>query len=466
MKLVIGQAVLILSILVQCGCLLVKETCRTKNTARQKKHDLQAEHTGTPRPGEKCNKRFQKEEQKHFFTQFLNAFLVRRHETKVDTNSFYFVNMGRQDKVESKKDAAAGFSNNVRIVLPKIEGIQRGSLTGSETFSVITSTSSMSPYTDSDIEDMALQEDEEDGENQEESGETKQDKNDQQLSMTSEKEIRQRAKVALKKELHRIRLEAIAKKNDTRKKFKTVIDDARSQLIASRIEAEKVSIEKLEEKAEMKQAIIFQERAQRMKKGNDKEYEKSKTHSEELAMLRKIQADLDRARARRKHSLAAALTTVNGKARVSNLLQHEVKRLERAEEVQQIIVQLHSLGLTESAIDLTHALRGKEESEIKFRKQLNDDQLRAKKRAASLVESEIKKVRKQCLAEMERNQREREEKERLEKERKEREQREREMAKIKKMARDMAMKKLFKQSMLNTSVSRPFSFSYFPSLKK
>lgn len=376
--------------------------------------------------------------------------------------------MERKDKAEFKKDAAAGSNNNARIVLPKIEGIQRGSLTGSETFSLITSASSVSPYLDSDIEDMALQEDDEDGENEEEGGEAKQDENDQQLSMTSEKEIRQRAKVALKKELKRIRLEAIAKKNDTRKKFKTVIDDARSQLIATRIEAEKVSIEKLEEKAEMKQAIIFQERAQRMKKekANDMEYEKSKTHSEELAMLRKIQADLDRARARRKHSLAAALTTVNGKARVSNLLQHEVKRLERAEEVQQIIVELHSLGLTESANDLTHALRGKEESENKFRKQLNEDQLRAKKRAASLVESEIKKVRKECLAEMERNQREREEKERLEKERKEREQREREMAKIKKMARDMAMKKMFKQSMLNTRVSRPFSFSYFPSLKK
>lgn len=376
--------------------------------------------------------------------------------------------MERKDKAEFKKDAAAGSNNNARIVLPKIEGIQRGSLTGSETFSLITSASSVSPYLDSDIEDMALQEDDEDGENEEEGGEAKQDENDQQLSMTSEKEIRQRAKVALKKELKRIRLEAIAKKNDTRKKFKTVIDDARSQLIATRIEAEKVSIEKLEEKAEMKQAIIFQERAQRMKKekANDMEYEKSKTHSEELAMLRKIQADLDRARARRKHSLAAALTTVNGKARVSNLLQHEVKRLERAEEVQQIIVELHSLGLTESANDLTHALRGKEESENKFRKQLNEDQVRAKKRAASLVESEIKKVRKECLAEMERNQREREEKERLEKERKEREQREREMTKIKKMARDMAMKKMFKQSMLNTRVSRPFSFSYFPSLKK
>ncbi|KAL9984903.1 hypothetical protein ACROYT_G007248 [Oculina patagonica] len=384
--------------------------------------------------------------------------------------------MERKDKVELKKDAAAGFNNNARLVLPKIEGTKRRSLTGSETFSLITSTSSLSPDIDSDLEDMALQEEdeEEDGnENEEESSENERKQGDKeesniQLSITSEKEIRQRAKEVLKKELRRIRLEAASKKNDTRRKFKSVIDEARSQLIASRIEAEKVSIDRLEERAEMQQAMIIQERAQRKKegKGKNSEYDKSRAHSEELASLRKIQSDLDRARARRKHSLAAALTTVNGKAKVANLLQHEVKRLERAEEVQKIIVELYSLGLTESAIDLTHALRGKEESENKFRAQLHEDQVKAKRRAAQLVESEIQKVRKECLAEMERKEREREERERLEKERQERERREREMTKLKKMARDMAMKKMYKESMFNTSVSRPFSFSYFPSLKK
>ncbi len=384
--------------------------------------------------------------------------------------------MERKDKVELKKDAAAGFNNNARLVLPKIEGTKRRSLTGSETFSLITSTSSLSPDIDSDLEDMALQEEdeEEDGnENEEESSENGRKQGDKeesniQLSITTEKEIRQRAKEVLKKELRRIRLEAASKKNDTRRKFKTVIDEARSQLIASRIEAEKVSIDRLEERAEMQQAMIIQERAQRKKegKGKNSEYDKSRAHSEELASLRKIQSDLDRARARRKHSLAAALTTVNGKAKVANLLQHEVKRLERAEEVQKIIVELYSLGLTEAAIDLTHALRGKEESENKFRAQLHEDQVKAKRRAAQLVESEITKVRQECLAEMERKERERAERERLEKERQERERREREMAKLKKMARDMAMKKMYKESMFNTSVSRPFSFSYFPSLKK
>lgn len=420
-------------------------------------------------------------EQKTVFKQFLEAFLeLRQRDSKVHANSTKFsfpVNMERNSKVGFKNDATAGSKNNARIVLPRIEGTKRNfSLTGSETYSLITSASgTLSPDMDSDLEDMALQEEEEEEEEEDEGkggkDEHKQhdkDENDKQLSMTSEKEIRQRARGVLKKELKRIRVEAAAKKNDTRKKFKSVIDDARSQLIASRIEAEKVSIDKLEERAGMQQARIIQERAQRKKeeKGKDSEYDKSRTHSEELGSLRKIQSELDRARARRKHSLAAALTTVNGKAKVANLLQHEVKRLERAEEVQKILVELHSLGLSEAAINLTHALRGKEDSESEFRAQLQDDQIKAKKRASMLVESEIKKVRKECLAEMERKEREKAEKERLEKEREERERREREMAMLKKMARDMAMKKMYKESMFNTSVSRPFSFSYFPSLKK
>ncbi|KAJ7379289.1 hypothetical protein OS493_017802 [Desmophyllum pertusum] len=330
--------------------------------------------------------------------------------------------MERNNKVGFKNDATAGSKNNARIVLPRIEGTKRNfSLTGSETYSLITSASgTLSPDMDSDLEDMALQEEEEEEEEDEDEGkggkdEHKQhdkDENDKQLSMTSEKEIRQRARGVLKKELKRIRVEAAAKKNDT---------------------PEKVSIDKLEERAGIQQARIIQERAQRKKeeKGKDSEYDK-----------------------------------MNGKAKVANLLQHEVKRLERAEEVQKILVELHSLGLSEAAINLTHALRGKEDSESEFRAQLQDDQIKAKKRASMLVESEIKKVRKECLAEMERKEREKAEKERLEKEREERERREREMAMLKKMARDMAMKKMYKESMFNTSVSRPFSFSYFPSLKK
>ena len=374
-----------------------------------------------------------------------------------------------------------GFENEAnlnhirRFVLPRIEGLEtkRKSLTGSETFSFITSASStVSPDIDSDLEDMVLQEEEEEEEDEGnviENEPEQEAKAEKKKYKNFEKEIRQRAKVALKRELRRIRVQAAAKKNEIRKKFKVVIDDARSQLIASRIEAEKESIDRLEERAELQQAKIMQERALRKKeeKGKgDSNYVKSRAFSEELAALRKIQSDLDRARARRKHSLAAALTTVNGKAKVANLLQREVKRLERAEEVQKIIVELHSLGLTESAIKLTHSLRAKEESENRLRKELNEEQEKARKKAMVIVEEEVNKVRREYTAELAKKEREKAERERLEKQQQERERREREMAKLKKMARDMAMKKMYKESLFNTSVSRPFSFSYFTTLKK
>lgn len=369
----------------------------------------------------------------------------------------------------------ASSSNNMnRLVLPRIEEDmnRRKSITASETFSLVTSGSSpFSPDIDSDLEEMALQGDHDEGiaeydeQREQVNGGTEGD--GKKRFMSCDKEIRQRAKAALTKELRRVRRQAAAKKNEIRKKFKVVIDDARSQLIASRIEADKASIDKLEEKAEIQQAKILQERAQRIKEGKrEYEYDRSRAHSTELSLLRKIQANLDRARARRKYSLAAVLTTVNGKAKVANLLQYEVRRLEQAEEVQKIIVELYELELTQVAKNLTHSLMAKEEFENRLRAQLNDEQVKAKKRVMLLVEDEIKKVRKEYAEEQRRKEQEKLEQERLKKEREEKERREREMAKIKKMARDLAKRKMFKQSMLNTSVSRPFSFSYFPTLKK
>ena len=372
------------------------------------------------------------------------------------------------------RKSEAGLHHNHRFVLPRIgRETRRKSLTGSETFSYLTSGSSAnSPDIDSDLEDMALQEEEEDddeGNTDKNEREQEVGEDEKKIYKNVEKSIRQRAKAVLKKELRGIRVQAAEKKNEVRRKFKVVIDDARSQLIASRIEAEKESIDRLQERAELQQAKIIQERALRKKEEKEKsnhEYVKNRAHSEELASLRKIQAKLDRARARRRHSLAAALTTVNGKAQVANLLQHEVKKLERAEEVQKIIVELHSLGLTDTAIKLTHSLGAKEESESGLRRELNEEQEKAKKRVVLLVEEEAQKVRKEYVDELERKEREKAERERLEKERQERERRKHEMAKLKKMARDMAMKKMYEESLFNTSVSRPFSFSYFPSLKK
>ncbi|XP_015760700.1 PREDICTED: vicilin-like seed storage protein At2g18540 [Acropora digitifera] len=367
-----------------------------------------------------------------------------------------------------------------RFTLPRIMGeTKRTSLTGSETTSLMTS-STNSPEIDSDLEEMTLQEeDEEEDEEQKnrisgaegtEFEQRRANEDIKQIFKNSEKEVRQMVKATLKRELRGIRVQATLKKNEIRRRFKTVIDDARSQLIASRIEAEKVSIDRLEERAELEQAKIMQERAMRKKEAgkekSDESAAKNRTHSEELASLRKIQAELDRARARRRHSLAAAITTVNGKAKVSNLLQHEVRRLERAEEVQKLLVELHSLGLSDTAVRLAHSLQGKEESENRLRRELNNEQEKARRRATFLVEEEVQKVRKEYAAALERKERERLEREKLEKERMERERREQEMKNLKKLARDMAMKKMYKESVFNTSVSRPFSFSYFPTMKK
>lgn len=367
-----------------------------------------------------------------------------------------------------------------RFTLPRIMGeTKRTSLTGSETTSLMTS-STNSPEIDSDLEEMTLQEEDEEEIDEQKNRisdadgtefEQRRAKEDiKQIFKNSEKEVRQMAKATLKRELRGIRVQATLKKNEVRRRFKVVIDDARSQLIASRIEAEKVSIDKLEERAELEHAKIMQERAMRKKEAgkekSDESAAKNRTHSEELASLRKIQAELDRARARRRHSLAAAITTVNGKAKVANLLQHEVRRLERAEEVQKLLVELHSLGLSETAVRLAHSLRGKEESENRLRRELNNEQEKARRRATVLVEEEVQKVRKEYAEALERKERERLERERLEKERMERERRELEMKNLKKLARDMTMKKMYKESVFNTSVSRPFSFSYFPTLKK
>lgn len=367
-----------------------------------------------------------------------------------------------------------------RFTLPRIMGeTKRTSLTGSETTSLMTS-STNSPEIDSDLEEMTLEEEDEEEIDEQKNRisdadgtefEQRRAKEDiKQIFKNSEKEVRQMAKATLKRELRGIRVQATLKKNEIRRRFKVVIDDARSQLIASRIEAEKVSIDKLEERAELEQAKIMQERAMRKKEAgkekSDESAAKNRTHSEELASLRKIQAELDRARARRRHSLAAAITTVNGKAKVANLLQHEVRRLERAEEVQKLLVELHSLGLSETAVRLAHSLRGKEDSENRLRRELNNEQEKARRRATVLVEEEVQKVRKEYAEALERKERERLEREKLEKERMERERREQEMKNLKKLARDMTMKKMYKESVFNTSVSRPFSFSYFPTLKK
>ena len=107
------------------------------------------------------------------------------------------------NKSEGFKNGEESSNHINRLVLPRLLGKQREkSLTGSETFSVMTNTSSTnSPEIDSDLEDMALQEEEEDDE--ENAGEYQRKETDEesfkQTYKSFEKEIRQIAKASLKK---------------------------------------------------------------------------------------------------------------------------------------------------------------------------------------------------------------------------------------------------------------------------
>lgn len=82
------------------------------------------------------------------------------------------------------------------------------------------------------------------------------------------------------------------------------------------------------------------------------------------------------------------------------------------------------------------------------------------------VEDEVWKVCKEYVDELVWKEWERLEREKFEKERFERERWEREMVNLKKLVRDIVMKKMYKEFVFNISVLRFFSFFYFLFLKK
>ena len=295
-----------------------------------------------------------------------------------------------------------------------------------------------------------------------------------ELSEDEEREIHLKVKDKMKYEFRRIYLEARSRQELVRKRFTSVINDARSALIAARIEAEKVSINKLEEKAEEKQAEIQKNRTSRKKQQEKthgtsaharvtkhKYVDTNKLLAEEIGILRKIQSDLDRARARRKYSVAAAMTTKNGKVKVLNLLQTEVRRLEKDEEVHELVIELKELDLHEHACKLSRAIRAKEESERRLREKLTEERLNAHKKALRRLEEEKSKMRQKRWTEKEREERERIEREKMEKVKRERERLQRIMTDLKRKARNMEFQKSFEAARFTTRLSRSFSYSYF-----
>lgn len=331
----------------------------------------------------------------------------------------------------------------------------------------------------SDVESNIEEEDEDDEVEQKSKGEEEEKKEGKRLSNKEEKAIEIKARRHLLTEFSRLKKEGRENMTEVKKKFKAVIDNARSALIAARIEAEKESINKLETTAEQQHEVIKKKRMERKKQLQNELFDKSKglnvankmnqfretgwvkLELDEMATLRKIQADLDRAKARRRSSIAVALKSNKGRVRVRNLMQTEVRRLEKAEEVHKLILELHELNLRQHAIKLTHALKDREDKEERLRSRLKDEAARVKKKCEKMKEEEIASLRKERFSELERLELERLRREQERKQREERERREKIMAALKQKARNQAMRKNMEITRLNARISRQYNFSYF-----
>ena len=292
------------------------------------------------------------------------------------------------------------------------------------------------------------------------------------LSKKDMQEIEDRVEENLREDFKKIWHNARLKELQIKKKFTKVIDNARDMLIEARVHAEKEAVNKLEERAEEKQSEIMKKRSLRkwqiLNKKNKKEGNEIPEHNfgggdewvrqqvEEMAALRKIQSDLDRARARRKSSTGLISILKAKKAgKIKQMMQTEMRKLERIDEIQNLIQDLVDLGLNEQADSLRGSIQSKEKADITLRRQLKEERNKARVEALKKKEEEVEKLRKKRIAEVERLEQEREARE-------EREKRRRVMAALTKKAHNQALRRSFDQTKLTSRISRSHTFSFFP----
>ena len=292
---------------------------------------------------------------------------------------------------------------------------------------------------------------------------------DYMLSYKDIQEIENRVQEKFREDFKRIWQDAKAKEIKIKKKFTKVIENAREALVEARVYAEKEAVNKLEERAEEKQNEIMKRRSLRKWQIlNGKERKASvkhnfgadnnwvREHMEELASLRKIQSDLDRARARRKTSSGlASLLNLKKKEKIKQLMQTEIRKLERIDEIQHLIQDLNDLGLSEQADSLRQSIQSKEQADFSLRVQLKEERSRARVEALKKKQEEVQKLRKKRIAEMERLEQER-------KAREERERRARVMAALARKAHNQALRRSFDETLLNSRISRSHTFTFFP----
>lgn len=293
---------------------------------------------------------------------------------------------------------------------------------------------------------------------------------DYMLSHKDIQEIENRVQEKFREDFKRIWQDAKAKEIKLKKKFTKVIENARETLVEARVYAEKEAVNRLEERAEEKQSEIMRRRSLRkwqILNGKDRKVSGIKhnfgadndwvrEHMEEMASLRKIQSDLDRARARRKTSSGlVSLLNLKKKGKIKQFMQTEIRKLERIDEIQHLIQDLNDLGLSEQADSLRLSIESKEQADFSLRVQLKEERSKARIEALRKKEEEVLKLRKKRIAEMEILEQER-------KAREERERRARVMAALARKAHNQALRRTFDNTLLNSRISRSHTFSYFP----
>lgn len=291
------------------------------------------------------------------------------------------------------------------------------------------------------------------------------------LTSKDMKDIEHRVEEKFKEDFKKIWQDAREKEQRIKRIFTKGLDLARATLIEARVKAEKSAINRLEERAEEKQNEIMKKRSERrwqilagkgrkesidLKVGNGDLW--LQQHLEEMASLRKIQSDLDRARARRRNGVASM--TLNKKGKLRRLMQADIRKLEKIDEIETLIQDLNDLGLRNQANNLRLTLQSKERASVALRDKVKEERDRAKIEAWRKKEEEVARLRLERIAEMERLELER-------KAREERERRARVMAALARKAHNQAMRRGYDYNMLGSRISKAHSFTYFsPPVRK
>lgn len=291
------------------------------------------------------------------------------------------------------------------------------------------------------------------------------------LTSKDMKDIEHRVEEKFKEDFKKIWQDAREKEQRIKRIFTKGLDLARETLIEARVKAEKSAINRLEERAEEKQNEIMKKRSERrwqilagkgrkesidLKVGNGDLW--LQQHLEEMASLRKIQSDLDRARARRRNGVASM--TLNKKGKLRRLMQADIRKLEKIDEIETLIQDLNDLGLRNQANNLRLTLQSKERASVALRDKVKEERDRAKIEAWRKKEEEVARLRLERIAEMERLELER-------KAREERERRARVMAALARKAHNQAMRRGYDYNMLGSRISKAHSFTYFsPPVRK